>query len=131
METGHRSFECPRRRFDAQAHFVEPVEGEQEDDDIEGDPVYDDDGGDEHEEGELEADEGESLLIRRAMYTPKVKTDERWLRTKIFRTRCTSGGKVCNVIIDSGSCENMVSKEMVEKLNLKCEKDPRPAPLFV
>ena len=92
--------------------------------DIEGDPVYDDDGGDEHEEGELEVDEGESLRIRRAMYTPKVKTDERWLRTKIFRMRCTSGGKVCNVIIDSGSCKNMVSKEMVEKLNLKCEKDP-------
>lgn len=63
MERGHRSFECPCRRFDAQAHFVEPVEGEQEDDlvDIEGDPVYDDDGGDEHEEGELEA-----LLIERA-----------------------------------------------------------------
>ena len=25
-----------------------------------------------------------------------------------------------------GSCENMVSREMVEKLNLQCEKHPRP-----
>ncbi|RVW33707.1 hypothetical protein CK203_115486 [Vitis vinifera] len=31
---------------------------------------------------------------------------------------CTSHGKVCNVIIDSGSCTNVVAKEMVTKLNL-------------
>lgn len=33
---------------------------------------------------------------------------------------------VCQVIIDSGSCENMVSREMVDKLNLQCEKHPCP-----
>jgi hypothetical protein len=43
-----------------------------------------------------------------------------WLRTNIFRTRCTYGGKVCQVIIDSGGCKNMVSKEMVDKLKLRC-----------
>lgn len=30
------------------------------------------------------------------------------------------------VLIDSGSCENMVARGMVEKLQLKCEKHPRP-----
>ena len=30
------------------------------------------------------------------------------------------------VIIDGGSCENMVSREMVEKLGLQCEKHPHP-----
>ena len=49
-----------------------------------------------------------------------------WLRTNIFRTRCTSGGKVCQVIVDSGSFENMVSKEMVDKLKLCCETNPHP-----
>ena len=39
----------------------------------------------------------------------------------IFQTRCTSHGKVCNVIIDSGSCTNMVAEEMVTKLNLTTE----------
>lgn len=32
--------------------------------------------------------------------------------------------KVCNVIIYGGSCENMVAKEMVDKL--KNEKHPHP-----
>ena len=44
----------------------------------------------------------------------------------MFKTRCTSSGKVCQVIIDGGSCENMIAKEMVEKLNLQCEKHPHP-----
>ena len=35
-------------------------------------------------------------------------------------------GKVYQVIVDSGSCENMFSKEMVEKLNLRCETHPHP-----
>ena len=39
---------------------------------------------------------------------------------------CTSRGKVCQVIIDSGNCENMVSKEMVDKLKLCCETHPHP-----
>ena len=50
--------------------------------------------------------------------------EDSWLRKKIFRTRCTSGGKVCKVIIDSGSCENMVSQEMVDKLKLHYDKHP-------
>ena len=63
---------------------------------------------------------GESLMIRRSMVIPKKEkrkgsnNEDSWLRTNIFRTRCTSRGKVCQIIIDSGSCENMVSKEMVD-----------------
>ncbi|GAV56697.1 Asp_protease_2 domain-containing protein, partial [Cephalotus follicularis] len=49
-----------------------------------------------------------------------------WLRNNIFHTKCTSKGKTCNVIIDGGSCENVVSKTMVEKLGLKTEKHPWP-----
>ena len=37
----------------------------------------------------------------------------------MFRTRCKSSGKVCNVIVDSGSMDNLVAKEMVQKLGLK------------
>nr|GEU42865.1 reverse transcriptase domain-containing protein [Tanacetum cinerariifolium] len=45
-----------------------------------------------------------------------------WRWNNIFRTKCTSKGKVCNIIIDEGSCENVVSTYMVEKLALKTEK---------
>ena len=71
-------------------------------------------------------------MMRRTMIIPAKENvkekgnDDSWLRTNIFQTRCTSGGKVCQVIIDEGSCENMVSKEMVDKLNLLCEKHPHP-----
>ncbi|GJR66146.1 DNA gyrase subunit B, chloroplastic/mitochondrial [Tanacetum coccineum] len=34
--------------------------------------------------------------------------------------------KVCKLIIDSGSCENVISQDAVEKLNLKQEKHPKP-----
>ena len=76
------------------------------------------------EEQEVLLDVGETLMMRRSMMIlekeeiPERNFGDSWLRTNIFRTRCTSGGKVCQVIIDGGSCENMVSKEMVDKLNL-------------
>ena len=67
-----------------------------------------------------------SMIIPEKEEVPEKNYGDSWLRTNIFRTRCTSGGKVCQVIIDGGSCENMVSKEMVDKLNLQCEKHPHP-----
>ena len=39
-------------------------------------------------------------------------------RKSIFKTTCKSGGKVCKVLVDSGSTENFVALEMVEKLKL-------------
>ena len=36
------------------------------------------------------------------------------------------GGKVCRLVIDSGSCENMVSEEAIQKLGLAIEKHPNP-----
>ena len=38
-----------------------------------------------------------------------------------FYTKSTSKYKVCNVIIDKGNFENVVSNEMVEKLGHKTE----------
>ena len=45
-------------------------------------------------------------------------SEEDWLQSNVFNTRCTSKGKVCSVITDSGSFENSVSMEMVKKLGL-------------
>ena len=70
------------------------------------------------EEQEVLPDVGETLMMRRSMIIPeKEEVPERnssdsWLHTNIFRTRCTSSGKVCQVIVDGVSSENMVSREI-------------------
>ena len=62
----------------------------------------------------LDGDEGvplvcilERLLLREPCQTKK---------NSIFRTRGTVKDLVCNVIIDNGSCENFVSKAIVQAL---------------
>jgi hypothetical protein len=60
-------------------------------------------------------------MIWRSMVIPKKEqrqssgNEDSWLRTNIVQTKNTSRGKVCQVIVDRGSCENIVSKEMVDK----------------
>jgi len=52
--------------------------------------------------------------------------EERLQREAIFHTRCTIGGKVCSMIIDGGSCTNVASQTMVDKLKLKMTPHPKP-----
>ena len=47
-------------------------------------------------------------------------------RENIFHTRCHINGKVCFVIIDGGSCTNVASTLMVNKLGLATTKHPQP-----
>ena len=46
-------------------------------------------------------------------------------RETIFHTRCYVNNKVCNMIIDEGSCTNIASTTLVEKLKLPTLKYPR------
>lgn len=39
-------------------------------------------------------------------------------RNKLFQSRCTINGRVFNLIIDSGSCENVIAEAVVSKLHL-------------
>lgn len=57
---------------------------------------------------------------------PKKPKEDNWLCTNIICTSCTVKEKVCGVIIDGGSCENVVFEEAVDKLQLKTEKHPSP-----
>nr|GEW62323.1 reverse transcriptase domain-containing protein [Tanacetum cinerariifolium] len=72
--------------------------------------------------------EGESLVIQRVLSVAPSKSidDDSWRRNNIFRTKCNSKDKVCNMINDGGSCENVVSTYMVEKLALKTVDHSEP-----
>jgi hypothetical protein len=48
-------------------------------------------------------------------------------RNSLFRTKsCKTKDSVCKVIIDSGSTNNLVSIDMVEKLELETTAHPKP-----
>ncbi|CAL2280662.1 unnamed protein product [Prunus armeniaca] len=114
---GHIASDCPNRKIVSLVEENEEEFNEEVGLNLDEGPRFD--------EELTYGDEGESLVIRRSLNAAQVLEDN-WLQNNIFHTRCTSLGKVCNVIIDGGSCENVVATTMVEKLNLKMMKHPQP-----
>ena len=55
-----------------------------------------------------EANEGELLVLRRALSGQKAPNHEEQ-RENIFHTWCTIHGCVCSLIVDGGSCANVAS----------------------
>ena len=70
--------------------------------------------------------EGESLVTRRVLSAQVKEDDMEQQRENIFHTRCHINNKVCSMIIDGGSCTNVASTTLVEKMNLPTLKHPRP-----
>ena len=68
---------------------------------------------------------GEILDARRTL-SAQVKEDDEVQRDNVFHTRCHVNDKVCSMIIDGGSCTNLASTSLVEKLNLATLKHPKP-----
>lgn len=56
------------------------------------------------------------LLVARRVLNLQAKEEEDNQRENLFYTRCFVNNKVCNIIIDGGSCTNMTSTDLVEKL---------------
>ncbi|GJR56225.1 RNA-directed DNA polymerase [Tanacetum coccineum] len=115
---GHYARDCPNLKTLA---FVPDDAG----------PIYDTDAEPELDEPGDELvypDRGEALVIQRVLNVAVSKSvdDNSWLRNNIFRTKCTFKGKIYDMIIDGGSCENVVSTYMVEKLGMKTEDHPEP-----
>ena len=115
---GHFQAQCPNQRALTMKE-VEELQREVETEEEE--PVYDES----NEEEIVEADCGELLVIRRAMHTVEAPNDKTQ-RENIFHSRCTIKGKVCNLIVDGGSCANAASTYMVEKLGLSTIRHPHP-----
>ncbi|GJY83280.1 hypothetical protein Tco_0496656 [Tanacetum coccineum] len=108
---GHLKRDCPNKQLVA---FVDDVE-----------PKYDT----ENEDASvtLYTQIKQSLIVRKGinLCCPHPDNDTTWLAHNIFRySKITPKGRVCTVIIDGGSCENMVAKTMVDKLGLPTTDHP-------
>jgi hypothetical protein len=55
-------------------------------------------------------------MLRKVLLKPEAEVERPVQRNSLFRTTCMTKDRVCKVIIDSGSTENLVSTEMVDKL---------------
>ena len=67
---------------------------------------------------------GEVLVVKRNLSVQPSRVDQQ--HTNLFHTRFCVNDKVCIVIIDRGSCTNIASYMMVDKLGLKTTKHPNP-----
>jgi hypothetical protein len=72
------------------------------------------------------AEDGASLMLKKVLLKPEEKIENPVQRNSLFRTACKTKDKVFKVIIDSGRTKNLVSTEMVDKLELKTTAHPRP-----
>lgn len=99
-QPGHRSSDCPRRKAIALVEHEEDVE------DVFCDP-------EEEEEYSVDDDYEQTYMVRKLMLAPKQEDQSQ--RNKLFRTRCNIHSRTFNLIIDSGSQENIIGRAVVEK----------------
>lgn len=68
----------------------------------------------------IPVDDGDNnCFISRRVLSVNVVKGENGQRHNLFHTRGTIKSKVCNIIIYNGSCNNIASLELVERLGLK------------
>ena len=65
-------------------------------------------------------------MLKRVLVKSEKKVHEPTQRKSLFKTKCRSQGKCCKMVINSGSKDNLISTEMVEKLGLERMKHPTP-----
>lgn len=57
-------------------------------------------------------DHGEAIVFHQSLNFVQFEDDSMWFR-HIFHSPCEVHVKICNVVIDGGSCENYVFKKNV------------------
>lgn len=73
----------------------------------------------------LAPEDGESLIMRKVLMQEPHKCEVSQRRA-LFKIKYKILGNVCKVIIDSGSTDNIISEEVVGKLNLPRMKHSEP-----
>ena len=59
------------------------------------------------------------------MLSVNAAREEKGQRHNIFHTRGTIKDKVCRIIADNGSCNNIASSDLVEKVGTETKKEPK------
>jgi hypothetical protein len=76
---------------------------------------------------EAEDDEGRrSLMMRKVILNPEKEEKNLSQRNNLFQTACKTKYRVCKVIVNSDSTDNLVSTEMVEKMEMETIVHPSP-----
>ncbi|XP_042415186.1 uncharacterized protein LOC122004349 [Zingiber officinale] len=118
LGSGHIASQCPNKRTMIMLDNGE-IETEEEDEGNESTPSVED-----TSDVELAVD-GRALVVLRALHMQAKGNDDRLQRENIFYTLCHVKDRVCGLIIDGGSCVNVASKLMVDKLGLPTLKHPK------
>jgi hypothetical protein len=102
----HKSYECPDRKKDSgETHIVKSQGWNVEAKDVAG---------------------RRSLMMRNVLLKPEKEAENPAQRNSLFRTACKTKDRICRVIVDSGSTGNLISTEMLEKLELETVVQPSP-----
>jgi hypothetical protein len=102
----HKSYECPDRKKDSgETHIVESQRRNIEAEDAKG---------------------RRSLMMRKVLFKMEKEVERPTQRNSLFRTTCKTKYRICRVIVDSGSTDNLISTEMLEKLELETVVQPSP-----
>jgi hypothetical protein len=102
----HKSYECPdKKKYGGETHIVKAQGWNVEVEDVEG---------------------GRSLMMRKFLLKLEKEAENPTQRNSLFWTSCKTKDRVCKVIVDSSSTDNIVTIEMVEKLELETVAHPRP-----
>jgi hypothetical protein len=105
-KVGHKSYECPdKNKEGGETHIAKAQRQNVEAEDAEG---------------------RRSLMMRKVLLTPEKEVESLVQRNRLFQTTCKTKDWACKVIVDSGSTDNLVSMEMVEKLELETIEHPSP-----
>ena len=105
-KVGHKSYECPNKKKEGgETHIAKAQGWNVEVEDVEG---------------------GRSLMMRKVLLMLEKEAENPAQRNSLFRTACKTKDRVCKVIVDSGSTDNIVSTDMVEKLELESVAHPSP-----
>ena len=107
---GHRSNVCPSRRTIALMEETEYEERDEHDD---------------YERAEFAAEESServNIVLHRVLLSSKEESQ----RKHLFKTHCSINNKLCNLIVDNGSTENLVSQKLVYHLKLPTNIHEKP-----
>ena len=125
---GHVMHDCPNKRVMIVKDDGECLSASDFDEDTLALLAADHAGSEEQIEEHVNADDAdhyESLIVQRVLSAQMEKAEQNQRHT-LFQTKCVIKDRSCRMIIDGGSCNNLASSDMVQKLALTTKPHPHP-----